>query len=68
VFKEDAGLRQSDDAKRLRKLFSCRRNRAGIPPIPVDYFSKFGEIEEVAMTWLNAGANNLIAAGLLCRT
>ncbi|MFP6800704.1 MAG: dihydrolipoyllysine-residue acetyltransferase [Pseudomonas sp.] len=33
---------------------------AGIPPIPVVDFSKFGEIEEVAMTRLmQVGANNL---------
>ncbi len=33
---------------------------AGIPPIPVIDFSKFGEIEEVAMTRLmQVGANNL---------
>jgi pyruvate dehydrogenase E2 component (dihydrolipoamide acetyltransferase) len=60
ILKEDVQLHVKAMLQKAKEAPAGATGGAGIPPIPVVDFSKFGEIEEVAMTRLmQVGAANL---------
>ena len=60
ILKEDVQLHVKAMLQKAKEAPAGATGGAGIPPIPVVDFSKFGEVEEVAMTRLmQVGAANL---------
>ena len=60
ILKEDVQLHVKAMLQKAKEALAGATGGAGIPPIPVVDFSKFGEVEEVAMTRLmQVGAANL---------